>query len=200
MRNKLFLSVCVGVLSLLFAACSSVTPSSPVGEPVESTVPAMPTETALPAETPSVALTTYQDTTSGFSFEYPTEWMLDTIVLGTRAPVGYQITSWTHDPGIISEVPSGGTIVDIYVQLWDPKGNLSAFVENREQAWEASGIKIIKTEDLTLGNNIPAKIFIIKGADGSEGYFLISTLGENYLVVSGNGDLQKIDLVARSIR
>jgi len=200
MRNNLFLSVCVGVLSLLLAACNSVTPSSPVGEPVESTVAAMPTETAMPTDTPSVALTMYQDTASGFSFEYPTEWMLDTIVLGTRAPAGYQITSWTHDPGIISEVPAGGTIIDIIVQLWDPKGNLDAFVEHRKLAWDASGSKIIQTENLTLGNNMPAKIFIIKGTDGSEGYFLLSTLGENYLVVSGNGDLQKIDLVARSIR
>jgi hypothetical protein len=200
MKQKLNLLISTLALLVLFAACNTAVPS-PVNEgPFVSTLPVLPTETAISTSTPAIVLTTYQDTASGFSFDYPAGWMLDEIALGSRAPVGYQITSWSHDPGMISEVPADGTIIDIAVQLWDPKGDLSAFFEHRKQAWDASGITIAKTEDITLGNNMPAKILIINGADGSEGYVLLSTLGENYLVVSGNGDLQKIDLVARSIR
>lgn len=200
MKNNFIRSVFMLILIVLLAACNTAVPTPVNEQPVESTIPALPTETATTTRTPAISLTTYQDTASGFSFDYPTGWMLDKIVLGTRAPVGYQITSWSHDPGLISEVPADGTIIDIAVQQWDPKGDLMAFVESRKQAWDASGITITKTEDITLGNNMPAKIFFIQGTDGSEGYFLISTLGDNYLVVSGNGDLQQIDLIARSIR
>lgn len=167
---------------------------------------AAPTATdAPPAVTPTpqptaVAMTTHTDAESGFTFDYPADWMLDSIVLGSRAPAGYQLTSWSHDPGMVSEVPADGTIMNIAVQLWDPKGDLSAFVENRKTAWEASGIAILSEEEIVLGNGSPARAFTVQGSDQALGYFLFTILGENYLVASGNGDLESIALVSKSIR
>ena len=200
MKNKMILTASIFVLMMLFTACNAAVQTPATSSPEESTVPAFPTEDVLPTSAPSIPLTTYEDTASGFTFDYPADWMLDSIILGERAPTGYQITSWAHDPGMVAEVPEGGTIINIAVQQWDPRGDLTAFIENRKLAWEASGITIMKEENLTLGNGLPAVIFVVIGADDVQGYFLMSTLGENYLVVSGSGDQAMIDLVARSVR
>jgi len=206
MKHNFILVASVFVLSLVLSACGAVTPTRIADRPIESTIPVLPTETAIPTATipaptatPAIALTTHEDA-SGYTFDYPSEWMLDVLVFGSRAPGGYQITSWAHDPGMVSDVPADGTIINILVQLWDPKGNLDAFVAQRQLAWDASGIAIESEEEHTLENGNLAKAFVVKGADGAKGYFMFSTFGENYLVVSGNGDLEMIDLVARSMR
>ncbi len=206
----------IAILALLLAACGSA-PAAPTAL-VESTLPALPTETTaapsptatieptlptatLPASTitPAVDLKTHTDMESGFSFDYPAAWMLDAVSLGSRAPTGYQLTSWPHEPGMVSDVPAGGTIMNIIIQLWDPKADLAAYVDMRKMALEGSGITILSETDLTLANGASAKEIITESADG-QGYFLFSTLGENYLVASGNGDLELIGLVARSLR
>jgi hypothetical protein len=196
---------------LILSACGSVEASpstvsdrASTGMPVPGESPTeMVVATSSPeptrAETPGLPFTTYTDPASGYSFDYPTSWMLDAIVLGDRAPSGIQLTSWAHEPGMISEVFEGGTIMNINIQLWDPKSDLEAFAATRLQAWDASGFLVISSEDLTLANGQLAKEFVIQSPDGP-GYFLLTMLGENYLVASGNGDLEMVRRVARSIR
>jgi hypothetical protein len=90
--------------------------------------------------------------------------------------------------------------MNILVQLWDPKADLSAFVEQQKAAWDASGFEIVSEADVTLASGQPAKEFVTVASDGSSSYFLFSVIGEDYLVVSGNGDLERIRLVARALR
>jgi hypothetical protein len=192
MKHKIPL-IGLPVTTVLLATACGI-PSTPVFEP-----PGAMATTTGPTSTPALALSTHQDPTYGYSFDYPASWMLDEIKLGERAPAGYQLTSWIHAPGMVSEVIEGGTIMNISIQLWEPKGDLHAFVEHRKLAW-VSPTTIVSEEDATLSNGSPAKVFIVRGADGAESYVLLTTLGEDYLFASGDGDLQMLDLVARSIR
>lgn len=210
MKHFTKLSMPLLSLGLLLVACVTTQPvpiTQPTNtalplEPLETDTPAAPAETVPPdpTATPAVELTTYQDVIYAFEFDFPSAWMLDSLVLGSRAPSAYQLTSWAHEPGMISDIPEHGTMMNIAVQFWDPKADLHAFIGQRITAWEASGISIVNEEDLILANGNAAKSFVVKVSDNSESYFLFTTLGENYLVASGSGDLEMCDLVARSIR
>ena len=202
------------LFTLVISACGkaaqqpsvpALTTSQPVVEtPLEDTAEL---QTGVPTPLPPVAtelpqwqISTHQDPTYGFTFDYPVEWFVDQISFGSRAPASYQLTSWDHEPGLVDKVPAGETIMNITIQLWDPKNDLQGFIDSRMMAWEASGFTITKTEDLVLKNGNPAKAYQVTTPDGSAGYFLFSTVGEDYLVISGNGNLELIDLVARSLR
>jgi hypothetical protein len=191
---------------ILLAACSPapVTATEAAPQPtVELGVPVLQTQVGIPpAATDVVAagMTTHTDNTSRYSFDYPSTWMLDPIVLGTRAPGGYQLTSWAHDPGTITEIQPGGTAMNIFVQLWEPHNDLEAFTAQHTQSWESSGTIVLSQESLTLANGQPAREFALQGPDGVQSYLLYSILGENYLVASGTGDMEVIRGVARSLR
>jgi hypothetical protein len=182
-------------LMLAICACgvapvyNTVTLISPTQEP-----------TTIPAAAPAPEMLTYQDEAAGFSFDYPKGWMLESSTIGDRAS-GVQLTSWTYPTGQIpAETPPGGSRLDVVVQLWEPKGNLQAFSEQRKSAWDASGMRIVSEEELRLSGGRTARHFVVQGADGAQGYFLFTTLGENYLVFSGNGDLALLSKIAQSLR
>lgn len=202
------------LIALVISSCSKASqqiaePAIPTSQPVLETlrVEAPPPQTDISTSVPPTAtdvpqrqLATFQDPVYGFTFDYPAEWVVDQISFGSRAPASYQLSSWDHEPGLVDNVPAGETIVNITIQLWDPKNDLPGFIESRLMGWEASGFAINNTQDLLLQNGSSARAYIVTTPDGSAGYFLFSTMGEDYLVASGNGDLELIDLVARSLR
>ena len=198
----------IAVLSL--SACNTLTkepavvtePETPklVSPPADLGKPVPPQgDEPAPTELVVVELVSYQDPESGLAFDFPAGWMLDEVMLGSRAAFGIQLTSWPHEPGMVSEVPEGGTIANILVQQWDPKGDLTAFSEYRKLAWQASGFAIFAENNLALANGTPAIEYIVQTPD-APAYHLFSTLGENYLVVSGSGDLDRIARIAHSMR
>jgi hypothetical protein len=214
MKHIVILLIWLIAFSLVASACGNSTPQA-TEQPIGTILTVQPTQVDSPTEVPTdipaatlpvvtetslPLINSFQDPTYGFTFDYPNGWALDTVSLGSRAPTSYQLTSWEHEPGMVNEVLRGESILNITIQLWDPKNDLDAFVENRQIAWEASGFGLISTDDILLANGKPAKVFITTTLDGSEGYFLFTTLGNDYLVVSGSGDLELLDLVARSIR
>ena len=149
---------------------------------------------------PGPVMLTHHDEQYGFSFDYPADWMLDAVKLGDRAPAAYQLTSWAHDPGMVAGVPAGGSIMGINVQLWDPKGDLDAYAAQRRLAWEASALTILREEEIILANGNRALTGVIAEAEQGQGYFLFTTLGENYLSATGDGDVAMLELIGRSIR
>jgi hypothetical protein len=214
MKLALRLSLFMFAFSWISTACGAYAPQA-TEQPIQTPPSVAPTQVDIPLLTPTEAfletipvatevitppLSTYQDPNYGFTFDYPSAWMLDPVSFGSRAPAGYQLTSWYHEPGLVNETPTGETILNITIQLWDPNNDLKAFTENRQNAWKASGFSLQSTEDLVLANGNPAKAFVITTPDGSHGYFLFTTLGDDYLVISGNGNIELLDLVARSIR
>jgi hypothetical protein len=90
-------------------------------------------------------------------------------------------------------------VVNIVLQLWDLKADLPAFIEQRKFAWVNSGIEIIFDEYVMLAGEKTAREFVTV-SQGERGYTLFTTLGENYLVVSGTGDLEAVRSVAWSLR
>lgn len=207
-RLLLFLAT---IFSFTGFACSSLSvpdqagPASP--EPViatqetvivEPTALPAPTETTIPA--PAFDAATYRDESSGFEFDYPAGWTLDGGEGGSRGSY-VQFYSWDWQPGDpIEPLPVGETILTVTVQLWDPKNDLQAFVEQRKLAWEASGISILSEDRLILSSDRPAAEFTVQGADGAQAYFLLTTVGEQYLVFSGSGDLNQLAEIARTLR
>jgi hypothetical protein len=51
-----------------------------------------------------------------------------------------------------------------------------------------------------LSDGRPARAFVVAGSDGAQGYFFFTTLGDNYLVLSGSGDLDLLAEIARTVR
>lgn len=191
------------LLLALLAACAPQTDTAPLPSPVDMDMPVPSTDgEPVPAPTEMIAIQTASrtDEVRAYTFDYPAAWMLDPLSFGERAPGGYQLTSWTHEPGMVSEVPAGGTLMNIFIQLWDPKADLPAFVAGRKSAWEASIIEIISEESVTLANGQPAVEFVTRSLDGALGYFLFTLNGEDYLTASGSGDLELIRFTARSLR
>lgn len=133
----------------------------------------------------------------GFELQYPQDWMLDEGVLGSRA-FGASFTSWQHPAGQIDQVPDGETILSITVYQWDPKNDLDAYVQTRmRDAWTASGIQILTEEEIALGGDHRAVVFTVRSeADLEEAFFLATLAGDEYLVLSGSGDLELLKEIA----
>ena len=127
--------------------------------------------------------------TYAYTFDYPVEWMLDPVTFGARAPGGYQLTSWPHEPGMVAEVPAGGTIMNILIQLWDPKADLSAFVEQQKTAWDASGFVIMDESTRELEDGRVVVDLLMETPDKQQVLFSLTTVGERYLEIVAEGDI-----------
>lgn len=208
-RSLLFL---LTVFALTVSACSpspvlnqpgQQNPSETVAETqepiiIEPTTTSVPTKTPAPA--PAFQGTTYKDEAAGFEFDYPAGWAFDGGEAQSRGSY-VQFYSWDWKPGDpIEPLPAGGTVLTVTNQLWDPKNDLAAFINQRKLAWDASGISILSEEHLVLAGDRPAAQFIIQGLDGEQAFFLLTTNGENYLVFSGNGDLSLLADIAHTLR
>ena len=205
--KRLFLFL-LGCFVFTGFACSLITPgrqSEPMPpEASQEVVISEPTEdppsTETPIPQPAFEATTYRDDAAGFEFDYPTGWAFDG---GEHQSRGYfvQFYSWDWQPGdSIDSIPPGGTVLSVTVQLWDPKNDLEAFINQRKIAWDSSGISILSEESILLAGDRPAAQFTIQGIDGSQSFFLLTTNGEDYLVLSGNGDLDLLTEIAHTIR
>lgn len=201
----------LAMFAILGSACSSSSvPSQPEQvtlEPATATqeIPtseptALPTPTETPVPLPVADMATYRDEANGFEFDYPAGWAFDGGEGQSRGSY-VQFYSWDWKPGDpIDPLPPGGAILTVTNQLWDPKKDLEAFINQRRLAWEASGISILSEERLTLAGDRPAAQFLVQAVDGAQAYFLLTTNGENYLVLSGSGDLNQLAEIARTLR
>lgn len=133
----------------------------------------------------------------GFELQYPQDWMADAMNFGSRAS-GATFTSWQHSAGQIDLVPEGESILSLTVYHWDPKNDLDAYLQTRmRDAWAASGIQILSEEGLVLKSGQRAVQFIVRNqADGAQAYFLVTLAGDQYLVLSGSGDLVLLEEIA----
>ena len=100
----------------------------------------------------------------------------------------------------VDSSPPGGTVLSVTVQLWDPKNDLEAFINQRKMAWDSSRIMILSEEHVLLAGDRPAAQFTVQGIDGSQAFFLLTKNGEDYLVLSGNGNLNLLADIAQTLR
>lgn len=179
---------------------ASPEPVIPTHQVVTGEPTALPAPTETPVPLPTFETTTYRDEAAGIEFDYPAGWAFDGGESQSRGSY-VQLYSWDWKPGDpIDPLPAGETILSVTNQLWDPKNDLEAFINQRKLAWDASGISILSEERLTLSGDRPAAQFTVQAVDGAQAYFLLTTNGENYLVFSGNGDLNLLGEIARTLR
>lgn len=191
------------VLFLLLAACASPIPAAPetpmpeTPAPPAATAPATavpsttepaPAETAGP-QAPALSFdpATYRDEAAGFEFEYPASWSLTPGEQGERAAV-FQLTF------------EGAPRLTVTLQRWDPRGDLPAFVAKRQQAWSASGFTVVSEEPVVLTSGQPAAHFVIETSAGDRALHFFTILGERYLELSGEGELELLAEITGTVR
>jgi len=156
---------------------------------IPTVAPAIPTVSFVPA--------IYIDEVNGFELDYPSGWSLSpNTQIGSR---GSQ--AGLYSPGATAErLPQGATRVNITVYLWDPKNDLAAYVEHRKTACEAGGSSIVTGAKGDLRDGRKEMHYTVQAPDGAQAFFLFTTLGEQYLEISGEGDLARIEEIARTLR
>jgi hypothetical protein len=140
---------------------------------------------------------TYSDEANGFQLQYPADWF---VVGGEAQSRGsfVQIASWDPGSAGISEIPAGESVLQIAIYQWDPKNDLAARVEMRRGNFIASGNTILEEETLLLAN-VEAVQMLVQNTDGSQSLVLFTVLGEDYLELSGNGDIATLDASMRTL-
>lgn len=193
-------------LACILSACGPASPQPPADLPTPVVYTTkMPTATIIPSETPTITQISfepsiYRDEEAGFELDYPSSWTADPPQVGGDRGYFAQITSWSRNPGELPEyVPAGETIMSINVLLWDPKNALDEFVDARRQGWAASGFEILLEEEWTLAGDWKAFHLLVRSPE-EESFFLITTIGERYLLISGTGDLDVLAEITRTLR
>lgn len=193
------------ILLLAASGCQTFPPASPATAslPSPSVEAAVATSTAAASPMPAPTddqRSWYRDPQAGFELAYPADWVADPPMVGGDRGYFAQITSWTRQPGTLpDEIPLDGTIVTISVLRWDPVNALEQFVETRLTGWESSGWQVSVQEDLLLAEDWPAVYFLLVGPE-TQSVYLMTTIGERYLVISGSGDLEMVRSIASSLR
>ncbi|MBX3046345.1 MAG: hypothetical protein KF698_05055 [Anaerolineales bacterium] len=181
------------LLVLLLAACAAP-PIATAPVPPEPTT-AAPTPLPQPTQ-PSFEATTYKDVEGRFSLQYPASWQILGGESGARGDY-VQIASWDPGSAGVEPVPAGESLLQITVYQWDPKGDLTARLEMRRTAFNSSGITIAEEAEVAFEDG-PAAVRMRLVSSGEESIVYFFVLGDEYLEISGSGDLQLLDQVIRT--
>ena len=139
----------------------------------------------------------YRDEAAGFELDYPAGWTVVPIQrIGSRGSQGLLLS-----PGTTAEaLAEGGTRVGLTIYNWDPKNDLDAFVAQRKNAWEASGFLFVSQASYQLADGRPAVDFIVETPEKQQVFFSFTTVGEDYLQISAEGDLELAGEIAHTLR
>lgn len=211
--KRTILVLSVGMI--LLAACGNPSPTETAAPAMPSDTASAPTETSVPvtpsetAPTPTAAVPnpklpaasfeaqTYVNESAGFALDYPVGWTVREQVIGPR---GTQV-QFLSAPELAEapSVPDGAARLNATIYRWDPKNDLAAFVANQKTAWEASGFRILEEEELTLELGLPAVQFTVQTPE-AQVVFLITALADQYLVLSGEGNLELVKEIVGRVR
>jgi len=188
---------------MLLATCSAPnavpTQTEALVLPTNTEPAPAPTEAAPNPKLPAASFEsqTYINEAAGFALDYPAGWTVNEVVVGDR---GTQV-QFLSSPEIaeMATLPEGATRVNATIYLWDPKNDLSTFVANQKNAWEASGFTIIEEEQLVLELGLPAVRFTVQTPEANV-VFLVTALEDHYLVLSGEGNLDLAKEIVQRVR
>ena len=196
----------LALLALSLSACAPALtppPTEPVSVPAENNMPvpgADVTETVaegkMPA--PSFESQTYLNEAAGFAIEYPAGWSVTESLIGERGSQTLLLSA--PDIAELATLPAGATRVSINVNQWDPRNDLAAYVETRMAAWNSSGFTILEEEPLTLDLGLSAIRFTVQSPDGLTTEWLIAAIRDQYVSISGEGDLALVKEMMRYLR
>jgi hypothetical protein len=189
------------LLVISLAACSF-----PASKPTATALPtatetaAAPTASATPEAVVSpFTSATYRDEANGFKLDYPVEW--NNIGGEAQSRGSYvQIVSWQQQGGGISEIPAGGSLLQIALYVWDPIGDLDARIQMRRDSFLASGITMLEEGMVTLSGGATVYRILMQAADGSQSLVYLGVVGDLYLELSGSGDIAILDASMATLR
>ena len=195
------------LLSLMLIALSACggPPANIPPLPVETDPPAPAVTEVIPTATtaspglpaPSFEAETYVNEAAGFALEYPAGWTVQEMVVGPR---GTQVQFLSAPELIDAEtLPGGATRLSVTLYDWEPKNDLAAYIANMKTAWDASGFAVLSEEQLTLESGLPAGQLTIQ-TSGAQVIFLVAALSDQYLVLSGEGNLDLVKEIAGTVR
>jgi len=190
-------------LLLVVSACGptivTIEPAVQTPSVVDTPTPApRPTNAPEPTKSPiSFEAATYRDETASFELDYPADWTLDpSTQVGVRGAQALLLS-----PGTTSEtLAEGGSRIALIVYTWDPKHDLDAYVAQRKTAWEASGFVFDSEETWELADGRQVQSFSVHNPDQAQSFFAFTTVGEDYLQLSGESDLALIEEIAHTLR
>ncbi|MEX2143629.1 MAG: hypothetical protein WD740_03465 [Anaerolineales bacterium] len=184
----------------LLTACNSQAAATqsalPTGLPTAVAATHKPLATG-PAGLPFEAAT-YTDVAAGIELQYPAGWFILGGEAGSRGEY-VQIASWDPGPGGIQSVPEGESVLQIAIYQWDPQRDLDARLDMRRDAFINSGNTILEEDELDLGGARVVRLKL-RLTDGTETLVYLAELGERYLELSGNGDLETLDAAMSTLR
>lgn len=201
MKNISFKYTWLISLILVVSACGPATTIVPTQPPAVADTPTplpQPVGTSEPTQSPiSFEAATYRDETAGFELDYPADWTLDpSSQIGVRGAQALLLS-----PGTTSEtLAEGGSRAAIIVYTWDPKHDLNAYVAQRKTAWEASGFVFDPQATWELVDGRQVQSFRVQSPEQQQSFFAFTTVGEDYLQLSGDGDVALIEEIAHTLR
>jgi hypothetical protein len=146
-----------------------------------------------PADTPepprlSFEPTTYRDELAGFEFDHPRSW---TLAYQERQGRGYVV-------GLCAQPPDR-SCVQVTMMQWEPD-NLDSYASKQEGSWLSAGNAIVSREEWTLAEGHRAIRYLIQNRSGERNLILLTTIGEQYLLLSGSSDLDLLAEIAQTVR
>lgn len=183
MRRLLFLFL----LSFAFSSCK------PMGETPITIAPTKAIENAATVTVePTIAIVLsyvpaiYEDADGKFSISYPEEWTIDPEQqIGDRGSQTVLLSPGSS----VESIADGGSRVVIVRYDWDPKNDLAARLAQRKIAWDASGFTILQESNRFLQDGREVIDLMIRTVDNHEVMFSLTTIGDRYLEISAEGDL-----------
>lgn len=185
--------------ALTLSACSlAETTEQPATEQPQAAIPeSLPTATQPAVAPASFESQTYVSQLDGFMLDFPVTWVARETLIGER---GSQIV-FVSSPELIEapEMPAGQSRVFVNIYPWDPKNDLPAYVQKTKDSWAGSGFTIQGEQAVTLDSGMSAVLLTVQTPTVSIP-LLITTLGERYLVMSGEGDLNLVNAIFLRLR
>ncbi len=201
MTPKNLTLVLLVIASTMLSAClpmvivsseSAPSTAQPETGPVELSIPPAPIMTEEPEFSVPVLPVesfTYENPEIGLLVDFPQTWTVGGMtVLGERA-------SQT-----LVNAPEGATMVTLTVNLWEPYNDIEAYAEVRRVAWDASGFTTLSEQEWTLNNGQTARVFFLESPESRPVLFLLTALDDRYLTLAGEGDLELVEQIARTLR
>lgn len=140
----------------------------------------------------------FLDEAVGFALDYPVGWTVTQSEIGVRGSQSVLLSvPQANEDG---SLPAGATRIAITVNQWDPKNDLAAFVETRKVAWDSSGFTILDEEPVTLELGLAAVRLTTQTPEGLTTAWLIAAVGDQYLTLSGEGDLDLAQQIMLRLR
>jgi len=149
------------------------------------------------------ATSTYRNQEIGFELDYPAEWYIEDVSAEIReqsSVYAVVLTSWEPGLGGVGGIPAGATKVGVIV-IKSGTTTLQEAVAQLRQQWEAGDppVTILSEEKWALAGDLQAVRWQVESL-GEQSAAVITVINGNTVILSGLGDSDLFDAVARTMR